>query len=104
MDETEKIIQINNRKRICCRKTGKVKRTIPEKINEPVSAVIYEFNLQAKDEAVLKLRALISDSKGKPFKRHIRHPYGEFRPLTHSCCNVLISIFVIACNGLSRAG
>ncbi|MGI6227721.1 conserved hypothetical protein [anaerobic digester metagenome] len=99
MDETEKIIQDHlTGKESAVEKLARLKEQFLEKINEPVSAVIYEFNLQAKDEAVLKkLRALISDSKRKTILRDyillaIRN--GEFRPLdAEAAANVLISIF-----------
>ena len=55
MDETEKIIQDHlTGKESAVEKLARLKEQFLEKINEP-AAVIYEFNLQAKDEVVLKI-------------------------------------------------
>lgn len=79
-------------------KLVRLKEKFLETINGPVSAIIYEFNLQAKDELKLKrLHALIKESKRKTIIKDyillaIRR--GEFRPLdAEAAAEVLIGIF-----------
>ena len=78
-------------------KLASLKEQFLEKINEPVSAIIYEFHLQAKDEAVLKLRAPVTTQNGKPFLKDyilLAIQKGEVQtPGRRSRCRCVISIF-----------
>jgi len=99
LNETDKTLQAQlTGNKTAVEKLASLKEQFLEKINEPVSAIIYEFHLQAKDEAVLKkLRALLNNSKRKAiFKDYILLAIqkGEFRPLdAEAAADVLISIF-----------
>lgn len=79
-------------------KLRKFKEYYLEKINGPVSAIVYEFTLQAKDKEILnKLNICIRNSKRKSIiKNYILSAIhkGEFRPLdADAAANVLISVF-----------
>lgn len=99
MNETERTIQDQlTGSGSAVEKLLGLKEQFLERINEQVSAIIYEFNLQAKDEAVLKkLHVLLNDSKRKTILKDyilLAIRQGEFRPLdAEAAANVLISIF-----------
>ncbi len=79
-------------------KLKKLEEYYLEQINGPVSALLYEFTLQAKDKEILnKLKTCIRNFKRKSiikdFILSAIHK-GEFRPLdADKAANVLISIF-----------
>ncbi|MDD4403022.1 MAG: TetR/AcrR family transcriptional regulator [Desulfitobacteriaceae bacterium] len=69
-----------------------------DKINGPVSAIIYEFTLQAKDKEILKrLHTRINNSKRNEIIKNIIQTAinkGEFRPLdADTATDVFISLF-----------
>ena len=69
-----------------------------DKINGPVSAIIYEFTLQAKDKEILeRLHTRINNSKRNEIIKDIIQTAinkGEFRPLdADTATDVFISLF-----------
>ncbi|OPZ73146.1 MAG: hypothetical protein BWY80_00993 [Firmicutes bacterium ADurb.Bin456] len=99
LNDTERELQdLLTGSRPAWEKLERLKGQFLETIKGPVSAVIYEFNLQAKDELKLKrLHAIIKKSKRKTiFTDYILLAIrqGEFRPLdAEAAADVLISVF-----------